>query len=49
LVRPETVQFVVLVAEQVNEPGDEVTVYPAIVEPPLEAGVVQDTTELALA
>ena len=29
---------------QVNEPGEEVTVYPVIAEPPVDDGADQDTT-----
>ena len=43
LVRPVTVQLVVAVV-QVNEPGDEVTVYPVIAEPPEEAAVHDTVT-----
>jgi hypothetical protein len=32
---------------QVNEPGDDVTVYPVIVAPPLLAGAVHDTVAWA--
>ena len=42
LVRPVTVQLVDAVV-QVNEPGDDVTVYPVIAEPPELDGAVQDT------
>jgi len=48
LVRPVTVQLVDAVV-QVNEPGDDVTVYPVIAEPPDEAGALQDTTDWAFA
>ena len=48
LVRPVTVQEVVALV-QVNAPGDEVTVYPVIALPPLDAGAVQLTTDDALA
>ena len=34
--------------EQVKAPGDEVTVYPVMVAPPLDAGAVQDTTDWVL-
>ena len=40
---------VVVDDEHVNPPGDEVTVYPVMVAPPLDAGAVQETTEEALA
>ena len=43
-----TVQEVVALV-QVNAPGDEVTVYPVIALPPLDAGAVQLTTDDALA
>ena len=42
LVRPVTAQEVVAVVH-VYPPGDEVTVYPVIAEPPLLAGAVHDT------
>ena len=42
LVRPVTVHDVVAEA-QVSAPGDEVTAYPVIGEPPLLAGAVHDT------
>ena len=45
-VRPVTVQVVVAVAHW-NEPGDEVTVYPVIVAPPLLVGAVHDTVAWA--
>jgi hypothetical protein len=48
LVRPLTVQLVPALV-QVKLPGDDVTVYPVMVEPPVEADAVHDTTELALA
>ena len=48
MLRPVTVQAVETV-EQVNAPGAEVTVYPLMEAPPLEAGAVQDTTDWALA
>jgi hypothetical protein len=48
LVSPETVQVVALVVEQVKEPGDEVTVYPVIAEPPVSVGAVHETTTEAL-
>jgi len=41
-VRPVTVQLVVDVV-QVNEPGDEVTVYVVIALPPLLLGAAQET------
>jgi len=44
LVRPETVQVVAPAVVQVKLPGDEVTVYPVIAEPPVP-GAVQDTTD----
>ena len=40
---------VVVVVEQVNPPGVEVTVYPVMALPPLDPGAVQLTTEEALA
>ena len=43
-VSPVTVHEVVLV-EQVNPPGEEVTVYVEIDRPPVEVGAVQDTTD----
>jgi len=46
LVRPVTAHEVVAVV-QVNEPGDDVTVYPVIVAPPLLAGAVHDTVAWA--
>ena len=46
-VRPVTVHVVAVVV-QVNEPGDEVTVYPVIVLPPLLEGAVQETTTCVL-
>jgi len=45
-VRPVTVQLVVEVV-QVNEPGADVTVYPVMALPPLEAGATHDTTACA--
>jgi len=47
LVRPVTVQPVVAVV-QVKPPGDEVAVYPVMVDPPLEAGAVQLTADAVL-
>jgi len=47
LVSPVTVHEVVAVVH-VNEPGDEVTVYPVIAEPPVEDGAVHDTTAWVL-
>jgi hypothetical protein len=44
-VRPVTVQLVAVVVEHWNPPGDEVTLYPVIAEPPLFDGAVQDTTD----
>jgi sulfur carrier protein ThiS len=44
LVKPETVQEVDAVV-QVNDPGDEVTVYPVIALPPLDPGALQLTTD----
>ena len=41
-VRPVTPQYPALVV-QVKPPGDEVTVYEVIGEPPFEAGAVQPT------
>ena len=46
-VRPVTVQLVDEVV-QVNEPGDEVTVYPVIELPPVDAGADQDTATCVL-
>jgi hypothetical protein len=43
-----TVQ-VVVAAEQVKPPGEEVAVYPVMAEPPLLTGAVQETTDWALA
>ena len=34
----------VVVVVHVNEPGDEVTVYPVTAEPPLSVGALHDTT-----
>jgi len=42
-VRPVTVQLVVAVVHE-NEPGDDVTVYPVIAEPPVLDGVDHETT-----
>ena len=42
-------QDVVPVVVQVLLPGDEVTVYPVMVRPPLEAGGFHDTTDWPLA
>jgi hypothetical protein len=42
LVRPVTVQDVLLVV-QVRPPGLDVTVYPVMAAPPLEAGAVHET------
>jgi hypothetical protein len=47
LVKPVTVQEVDAVV-QVNDPGDEVAVYPVIALPPLDPGAVQLTCEEAL-
>jgi acyl-coenzyme A thioesterase PaaI-like protein len=47
-VRPVTVHDVVAVV-QVNEPGEDVTVYELIEAPPLLTGAVQDTTDWVLA
>ena len=47
-VRPVTVHDVVAV-EQVNEPGDDVTVYEEIAAPPVDDGAVQETTDWAFA
>ena len=44
LVRPGTVTDVAPVVVAVKPPGDAVTVYPVMGEPPLLAGVVHDTT-----
>jgi hypothetical protein len=49
LVRPLTVQEVAMVVEHVNDPGEEVTVYPVMGLPPLLTGAFQDTTDWALA
>lgn len=43
LVRPETTQVVPPVVVQCFAPGEDVTVYPLIVAPPLAAGAVQNT------
>ena len=48
LVRPVTVQLVVTEGH-VTPPGDEVTVYPVMAAPPLDAGAVHDTTDWVLA
>jgi hypothetical protein len=48
-VRPDTVQLRAPFVVQVFEPGEDVTVYPVTDAPPLSAGAVQDTTELAFA
>ena len=48
LVSPTTVQVVVAV-EHVMPPGLDVTVYPVMADPPLEAGAVQATTDWVLA
>ena len=48
MVSPVTVQLVVA-AEHVKPPGEEVAVYPVIAEPPLLTGAVQDTTDWVLA
>jgi len=45
-VRPGTVQLVVDVV-QMNEPGVDVTVYPVVALPPLEAGATHDTAARA--
>jgi hypothetical protein len=47
LVSPVTVHVVAVVVVQVNEPGDEVTVYPVIALPPVD-GAVHDTTTWVL-
>ena len=47
-VNPVTVHEVVAV-EHVNEPGEDVTVYPVIAAPPVDTGAVQDTTDWVLA
>ena len=44
LVSPETVPVVAPAVDTVAPPGDAVTVYPVIAEPPLLAGAVQVTT-----
>ena len=44
LVRPVTVAVVPMIVVAVAPPGDAVTVYPVIAEPPLLAGPVQVTT-----
>ena len=43
--RPVTVQLVSVVVVQWNDPGDDVTVYPVIGEPPFDEGAVQLTTD----
>jgi hypothetical protein len=43
LVRPVTVQLVVADVH-VNEPGEDVTVYPVTALPPFDDGAVQETT-----
>jgi len=45
-VSPLTVQLVVTVV-QMKDPGVEVTVYPVIALPPVDAGAIQDTTACA--
>jgi hypothetical protein len=44
LVRPDTVQEVVVVVQNF-EPGSEYTTYCVIAEPPLLRGAVQETTD----
>jgi hypothetical protein len=46
-VRPVTVQEVVAVVH-VNEPGEDVTVYPVIAVSPVTDGAVQDTVACVL-
>jgi hypothetical protein len=48
LVRPVTSQVVAPFEVQVSDPGEEVTVYPVTMAPPLLAGVVQLTCEETL-
>ena len=46
MVRPVTEQVSAVVVVQVFAPGDEVTVYPVIAEPPVLAGAVQETVDV---
>jgi hypothetical protein len=48
LANPATVAEAVPVVVALSPPGDAVTVYPVIADPPLLAGAVQDTTAKAL-
>ena len=48
LVNPLTVALVPMFVVAVAPPGDAVTVYPVITEPPLLTGAIQDTTAWAL-
>jgi len=43
LVKPLTVTLVPMIVVAVAPPGDAVTVYPVIVEPPLLTGAIHDT------
>jgi hypothetical protein len=47
-VRPVTEQVVAPVVVQVFAPGDEVTVYPVMVAPPLLDGAVHETVDVVL-
>ena len=47
-VNPVTVHVVAPEVEHVLLPGDAVTVYPVIAEPPFEAGAVHETAACAL-
>ena len=48
-VRPDTVQPAIVTAVQVKLPGDEVTEYEVIDDPPVDAGAVQETAAFPLA
>jgi hypothetical protein len=48
LVKPATVADVAPVVVALSPPGDAVTVYPVIADPPLLVGAVHDTTAEAL-
>ena len=47
LVRPVTVAVIPMIVLKLAPPGDAVTVYPVIAEPPLLTGAVHDTTAWA--
>ena len=49
LVKPVTAHEVVPLVVQMKLPGEDVTVYPVMGDPPLEAGAVQETTDWPLA